>query len=224
MANTVMSEAFESAGVEREETPQEAAERIWKEAKSDPVETLQRFVAWAESQPCSCCGMAVKPTRLLALLGIYWPRVGRGFLDRRKGDKGWKHGAAFGVAMNNRQKKRRGRFDSDLAYRKRTNANSLRQYYRKRDGVKVVQAEVSIATGEINLIDKACGPFADIRINGLGLPKATTEQALAWCDRQTTDVRYVRALCSLTPDPRKPIGEQWTPEIIRQARAMATNE
>ena len=81
---------------------------------------------------------------------------------------------------------------------------------------------MDVTTGAVvNLIDKEYGPFAHIRINGLKLAEVTTEEALGYCDHKTADVRFIRALCHLIPDPRKPIGEQWDADMIRKAREIA---
>jgi hypothetical protein len=94
---------------------------------------------------------------------------------------------------------------------------------RIKNGIKVVRAEVDVKTGAVvNLIDKEYGPFAHISVNGLKLPHVTTEQALRYCDEKTKDVKFVRALCHLIPDPRKPIGEQWDADMIRKAKKVAS--
>lgn len=215
-----MREAF------RDETPQEAAERIWKETKHDPVETMRLFDEWAREEP----------ERMVAIIGQgRWLGHVRTWLTGSSRDRHWKHGSAFEKAVESKAK--RGHAESMRNWRKEKingggGFRTLRPHYQrdatrcKRDrikrGVKVLKAEVDVATGQVvNLIDKEYGPFAHIRINGLRLPEITTEEALAHCDKKIADVRFIRALCHLIPDPRKPIGDQWTPEIIREAKKAA---
>lgn len=227
---TALGDALERAGVtkKRDETPQKAAERIWKETKHDPIKTMRLFDEWARE----------KPERMVAVLGDYWHRAIRSFLERR-GDQvkgGTKIGAAFYQALRKHEagtwnkarwgielKRRNQLNEEDIFKSSATNCERGRlAAKRKLAGIKVVRAEVDVVTGRVvNLIDKEYGPFAHIRINGLDLPKVTTEQALRYCDNQTNDVRFVRALCGLIPDPRKPIGEQWTADMIREAKQMA---
>ena len=240
-----MADAFERAGIQmpepRDETPQEAAERIWEGTKrtvphskkpaSDPVETRRQFAEWAEA----------KPGRILAILTRpVWHRIIRGYLERDvQKPSGWRHGAAFKRSMHNLDKQREATATADYErrhpkrerwdHRQEVHAADLRNKGKrerradKKLGLKKVYAKVDIATGAVlSIIDREYGPFAHIRINGLHLPEATTEEALCYCDNQTADVRFVRALCSLIPDPRKPIGEQWTAEIIREAREAAS--
>ena len=73
----------------------------------------------------------------------------------------------------------------------------------------------------IRLIDKEFGPFAHIRINGRELFDVTTEEALRWSDMRESEARFVRSLCAMIPDPRKPIGEQWTAEMIAEAKCAS---
>ncbi len=225
---TTMETAFATAGVVREETPQKAAERIWKETKHDPLETMRRFDEWARQSP----------ERMLAVLGPYWNRAVRAFLERR-GDQtkdGTKIGGAFWQALRrhetgtwNKQRwrdetKRRSQLNQDEAVRvsKTTAERGRLAMKRKLAGIKVVRAEVDVTTGAVvNLIDKEYGPFAHIRIFGSRLQDVNTEQALLHCDGSERDVRFIRALCQMIPDPRKTIGEQWTADMIRAARKIA---
>lgn len=62
--------------------------------------------------------------------------------------------------------------------------------------------------------------FEAITIDGRSMLDATTERALAWGERKGREVVLVRALCSLIPDPRRPIREQLTDEIVDQARRI----
>lgn len=237
-----MAEAFERAGVERDETPQEAAERIWMGTERppnrqsgsggrpghDPVETMRRFDEWARKSP----------DRMLAVITkVIWLRAVRAFLERHPEHGGWRLSPAFKKAMYRTEKKvvedrsnAKSKRDKRWQWDRATDIQSLtyvakvsrRGRDRVKRGVKIVRAEVDIKTGAVvNLIDKEYGPFAHIRINGLPLAQVTTELALRHCDNATTDVRFIRALCQQIPDPRKPIGEQWTADMIRKARNIA---
>jgi len=224
---TQMEEAFAEAGIEKEETPQKAAERIWKETKKNPIETMKKFEEWARQ----------KPDRILQILGVYWLRHVRSFLERnQKSDGAWRYSDSFRVLLRKAEraehnykseelrKKRRKALNSVEAIKGRriTNEASRQTYYRKRDGIKRISADVDIRTGQIlSIIDREYGPFAHIRINGCHLAEVTTEQALRYCDDKSRDVKFIRALCQLIPDPRKPIGEQWTAEMIRESKKAA---
>jgi hypothetical protein len=63
--------------------------------------------------------------------------------------------------------------------------------------------------------------FGGLRINGRRIAECTTEEALAWCENMNRDTSFVRALCRQIPDPRKPIGEQVTQDMIEVAAASA---
>lgn len=216
-----------------DETPQEAAERIWKSTEyktrglpgHDPIATMRLFEIWARQNP----------ERMLAVITpVVWHRIVRAFLDRKQRHAGGsKIGTAFSTALHDHERKRNKARKNKSELRRRSqwtemdevrsreigNGGSSRHYARKKAGLKVVQAEVNVETGVVvNLIDKEVGPFSHIKINGLNLPEATTEEALRYCDNNTRDVQFVRALCSLIPDPRKPIGEQWTVEMIQLAK------
>lgn len=247
--DTAMTQAFEDVGIIRDETPQNALKRLhriadecWKESEyrleprptgggpshgHDPVQMMQLF----EERVRGDVGL------IMALLGPYWLRVIRSFLGRdprnnRGGQvKPWRHSAAFGRIMRKQETKadKEKRYRNHLSYdlpKGTAHAESCRLHKsRKSDGIKVVQAEVDIKTGKIiTLIDKEFGPFAHIVIDGLRLPEVTTGQALAYCDHKTKDVKFIRALCHLIPDPRKPIGEQLTVDIICEAKAAAKRE
>ena len=173
----------------------------------------------------------------MAILGSYWPRVIRSFLERNRDRSGaWKKSDTFRKAMrkvelaaaskktNKKNKARRAGFNTAEAIQSRTYSSERTRDYkdRKKKGIKIVRAEVNIVTGKtIRLIDKEFGPFSHIRINGLRLAEVTTGQALWYCDHKTADVQFVRALCSLIPDPSKVIGEQWTAGIIKDAKRLA---
>ena len=103
--DTAMAEAFAKVGVARDETPQKAAERIWKkETKCDPVKTMVQFKEWALAQPCPCCGTAVKPTRLLGIFGKYVDRILRSFLEKNQVAKeAWKYSDVFRKAMRRQE-------------------------------------------------------------------------------------------------------------------------
>ena len=210
-----------------EETPQKAAERIWKETKCDPVETMRLFEEWARQEPA----------RMKEVLGDYWERAVRGFLSRDVREKG-----GVKIARSFRRKfnaiEQRGIYDENNRRRKvgrdelgHKGLLRIRGYERdlqkiardrRKDGVKVVRAAVNLKTGEvISLIDKEIAPFAHIRIKGLRLAEVNVGQAHWYCDHKTGDVRFIRALCSLIPDPSKPIGEQWTAETIKEAKRLA---
>jgi hypothetical protein len=210
------------------ETPQKAAERIWAETKHDPVETMKMFELWARESP----------ERMVAVLGDYWHRAVRSFLERR-GDQvkgGTKVGGAFYQALRHyeagtwnkqRWKTELGRRtqlnEDDRVKLSKTCAERGRLAAKRRImGIKVVTAEVDIQTGVVlGLVDKEYGPFSHIRVNGLKLPEVTTGEALAHCERVNSDARFIEALCSLIPDPRKTIGEQWTADMIREAKNIA---
>lgn len=244
---TTMAEAFERAGVKRDETWQEAAVRIWNSTKrllqprgraidhgfgakriGDPIEAMRKFDCWVRSG---------SPERIISIIGDKaWERIIRGAMDKGPSEGGWAHGAAFRGAMLRLERDRVAAAALDRYHTKRKQMNHEEFFQhnrlhqqtnrdhkrRKRLGIKVVRAEVDVTTGAvINLIDKEYGPFAHIRVSGLPLSQVTTEQALKWCDRASTDVKFVRALCQQIPDPRKPIGEQWTVEIVRKARQIA---
>ena len=221
--DTTMAEAFANAGVKREETPQKAAERIWKETKHDPVETMRLFEEWARQTP----------ERMLGVLGVLWLRAVRNFLGRNNNAKGaWRYGDSFRRTLARKEnrdgcldshRREREKITSDPGFRQQKNDYSRVYHKRRRLGRKVVRAEVDVRTGEtVQIIDKEYGPFAHIRINGLSLSEVTTEEALRYCDDKTVDVRFIRALCQLIPDPRKPIGEQWTAAMIREAWEVAS--
>lgn len=213
-----------------DETPQQAAERIWKETECDPVETMKRFEAW-------CRGGLSKDHPVFLIVGPYWPRLVRAFLERNQNQDGaWRHSDSFRVVMGRVERKahtqrsneiRNRRFaglrgEAALQARGVTQAAAREGYRRKVAGHKRVYADVDVVTGKVvSLIDKEYGPFKHIRINGLALHESTTEEALTYCDRVDTDTRFIRALCQMIPDPRKPIGEQWTAEMIREAGKIA---
>ena len=222
-----MTDEREAAGINTDETPQEAAEHIWGETKHDPVETMRLFEEWARQEP----------ERMLGVLGKYWLRAVRGFLSR---DVRCKGGLTIGPRFakklrdverqanvdqhSRRTQARRGNLSTDGLFRIRSYERDLQKLARDRrkKGVKVIRAAVDLKTGEVvRLIDKEFGPFAHIRINGLRLAEVTRGEALWYCDHKTDDVQFVRALCSLLPDPHKPIGEQWTAEIIKEAKRLA---
>lgn len=232
LAETTFADAIHRAGLRlpprQDETPQEAAERIWKSTACrrkgrgcsiihDPVETMRLFSDWALESP----------DRMIAVLTrSIWDRAVRQFLDRRDG---WPHGVAFQDSMYKLDRRVDQRTDT-AKYKRRVvvesttvRAKRKRNYVdRKTKGLKIIMAEVDTATGTVvNLIDKEIGPFAHIRINGLKLAEVTTEEALGYCDHKTADVRFIRALCRLILDPRKPIGEQWDSDMIREAREIA---
>jgi len=213
--DTAMSQAFEQAGVKREEAPQKAAERLWKETKRDPIELMRQFAEWVETQPCPCCGTEVKSTRMTNVLGSRVPSDIRSFLIKPQ----WKGAGSFHQKLLKCNRLRKyGSLrnpESPCAIRMR------RHRQRKQAGKKIFQGELDTQSGEVKIITKELDPFAHIIINGLRLAEVTTREALAYCDHKTKDVKFIRALCHLIPDPRKPIGEQWTPEIIRQARESA---
>lgn len=231
--DTAMAEAFERAGVEREETPQQAFERIWKTTrhrstngnpKHDPVETMRLFKEWVEEKPERFYDLLLPDLRL---------RVIRLFLERAESAGGSKIGCAFRTALRRHEvgsrygsnRPRVEKWNRQFQTSEYTAKTNMRYKIRKKLGLKAVHAEVDITTGTVvNLIDKEYGPFAHIRIgkHGRELPDVTTDDALAWCDKTKTDVRFIRALCHLIPDPRKPIGEQWSAEMIRTARETAS--
>ncbi len=211
-----MSEA--SVVEQADETPQEAAERLWKETGKDPLNFIKEFERWARQDA----------DRVLEVLGPYWYRCVKMFLSRNKNAKGaWRYSESFRVMW--RRLELRGHsaavqkwyadFPLDPGLKKRWAREAWR---RKAKGIKRVYADVDVKTGKlVGLIDKEFGPFAHIRVNNNPLAEVTTQEALAWCEKTDTDTRFVRALCQLIPDPRKPIGDQWTVEIIRQAKEAA---
>lgn len=226
-----LSEACDAMAKSFEETPTRAAERIWGGAKGDPVETMKRMDVWAREDV----------NRVLAIVGPHWQRCLRAFLggskDSRHTSPYPKCGTAFRAALRRKEIKTRQSQQTPFvkawqtqrvenAIGGMTNGTFAMQEYRRRKkaGIIVKKAEIELSTGKVSLIDHQYKPFAHIKINGLRLPEVTTEAALTWCDRQTTDVRFVRILCGLIPDPRKPIGEQWTAEIIREARQIAEKQ
>lgn len=237
--STAMSEALIEAGIV-DETPKQAAKRIWQDTKKerqhpyggnpfvgDPIETMRLFSEWARESP---------ERMMLLITPRLWNRVVRSFLERGKRTNGWAHGSAFCQSLLKlnkaadsrsatvRGQKRRSKFTEDEALQDRSikSQSSRRAKARKATGIKMVRAEVDVVTGEIiALIDKEYGPFAHIRINGLHLAEITTEQALHYCDIKATDNAFVRALCHLIPNPNKTIGEQWTVEMIREAKKVA---
>lgn len=213
-----------------DETPQQAAERIWLKVKPDTMETMRQFAAWA----CE------SPERMLAVMGEdQWLSHVRHFLGGHRGKPSWRFNSTFRKALYDLEKKRSS--DEVLAFRKRAGASGGRVPYvepsymnkmnreyrrRKRDGLKSVRAHIDVDTGRVvDLIDSEIGPFKDIRIR-VGkvqymLAAVTPEQALTHCDNADTESRFVRALCGLIPNPLKPIGEQWTKEMVQEARKIA---
>lgn len=228
----------------RDETPQEAAERIWQStprlSRKGSAGTPTRDVLWFMNEFDQWA--RARPERMLAIITpLVWQRLVRNHLQRGPTkENGWARGHAVYCAMRklearehaeavngayHQNKRPRASLSQEELLQSRTlDREKLRRAkVRKERGLKLVQAEVDVTTGAVvNLIDKEYGPFAHIRINGLSLPEATTEEALCYCDNQTADVRFVKALCSLIPDPRKTIGEQWTADIIREAREAAS--
>lgn len=55
-------------------------------------------------------------------------------------------------------------------------------------------------------------------INGRPLWEVTTVEALRWCEGREIEAMFVKRLCALIPDPRKPIGEQLTEEMVKEAK------
>jgi hypothetical protein len=240
---TPMADAFERAGVERDETPQEAAERIWNATKRrvphaykharDPVETMRLFDEWARGEP----------SRMEAVIGrATWHRLLRGFLERDgDSENGWSGGHAFKRAMwrldkakqaaetadyerRHPFKQRRARWDHDQQTVAKDALNARRRDNRadRRHGLKKIYAKVDVANGcVVSLMDREIGPFAHIRIGKLNLSAVTPRAALKWCESNTTDVHLVRALCRLMPDQDRPIGEQCTAEMIQTATETA---
>lgn len=229
--DTAMAEAFANVGVSRDETTQEARERLWKETKHDPVEMMKRLDEWLRQ----------KPERMLEMIGSYWFKLLRVYLQRpTEYEGGWKHGSTFkrklaavskkNAAVRNKDAqaawwdKKRGHADIRTELSGTTYDAVIKKEGRRRKkmGLKIVQAEVDIKTGVVvTLIDKEYGPFAHIRLGGCHLYDLTTVEALQLLDKQSVDNKFARALCRLIPDPRKPIGEQWTVEMIREARMIA---
>ena len=241
-----MEEAFEVVDIKGVETPQKAlnrvkkiAEKCWNEASyqaerpqggsikaHDPVKTMQSFESLVREDAAL----------ILAVVGErYWHALIRTFLEQASHHKrAWSHSHAFRTAMKKRDRqvrseksgawqKRRKSIDSEWALQKKSvdNISAIAARKRKAGGIKRLAADIDIKTGLIvNLIDKEFGPFAHIRVNGLRLAEVTTQEALWYCDHKMADVKFVRALCQLIPDPRKPIGEQWTADIIRQAKSV----
>lgn len=221
---TAIGEALERAGVvkKRDETPQQAAERIWKETKHDPIKTMRMFDEWARE----------RPERMLAVIGAdYWKARLRVWLTGNSRDNNWRYWGNFRHKLDRLIKDQRNvevrEYRAVAMNRGAPPVSVTREYNRQRTilkrareraGIKIVQAEVDVKTGAVNVLDKEYGPFAHIRINGLELAKVTTDEALRWCENRTRDASFVQALCQLIPDPRKPIGDQWTVEIIREAK------
>lgn len=200
-----------------DETPQHAAERIWKETGKDPIETIKTFDHWAREDP----------DRMLAVLGPHWYRSVKVFLARNKSQPGaWRYSDSFRTMWRRLEMKGHSLAvwysQQEVPLERGLKQSYARNYWRRKaNGIKRVYADVDAATGKlVSLIDKEFGPFAHIRVNGCELAEVTTEEALRWCDRQDTDTRFVRALCCLIPDPRKPIGAQWTAETIAEAKRM----
>lgn len=240
---TAMADALVDAGI-ADETPLQRvckiAEDCWQESEysvpgqeakkgHDPVCMMRLFKERIRDDAAL----------VLCVVGErYWHNLIRTFLsrDKRRKDSGWDRSNAFRRAMirlENKEhaeevgeyKKERTKISAKwgIMDRSRSAVTSRESRQRKQAGIKRVSADVSVVTGEvIQLIDKEFGPYSHIRINTLKLPEATTEQALTYCDTATTDVKFIRALCHLIPDPFKPIGEQWTAEMIREAKHAAT--
>lgn len=219
-----LNAAMKEAGI-LEETAADAANRIWRETNGDPLETMRRMEEWALQ----------RPIRVIQIIGqSLWRARLRTWLCTDAKPRLWRHGRSFAKALNKISlsneavrhadwwqtiKNQPGRPPSLLAeYR---NAAERKRRERIRKGIKAVRAEVNTHTGAVKLIDKEYGPFKHIRINGLPLAEVTTEDALIYAERRDADGRFIRAVCERIPDPRRPIGEQWTPEIIRYAREIA---
>lgn len=243
LSDTQMTEAFKAAGHEVPEAATKRVRRIAEECWAaaayvprrrqgggpkghDPVKVMQLFEARVREDA----------DLVLAVIGErYWHNLVRTFLEHQTNSvRGWRHGDAFRRAMKALEaereakrsieyKARREAVDSDWALQTKelSKASSREAYQRKVRGIKRIYADYDTRTGQVKLIDKEYGPFRHIKINERPLPEVTTEEALAWCDGRVADVKFIRALCHLIPDPRKPIGEQWTPEIIREAKDAA---
>jgi len=201
-----------------DESPQDAAERLWKKTGKDPLVFIKEFEHWARQSP----------ERMLEVCGPHWYRNIKVFLSKNRKQPGaWRHSDSFRTIW--RRLELRGHSESvqkwyaELALDPELKKKWSREAWRRKsNGVKRVYADVDVKTGKlISLIDKEFGPFAHIRVNGCELAEVTTEEALSWCDRKDVDARFVRALCALIPDPRKPIGEQWDAGIIKQAKEFA---
>ncbi len=198
---TAIGAALEGAGFV-DETPKKAAERIWKKTKCDPVETMRLFDEWARETP----------ERMAAVLGSLWEFRVRAFLQKSPKQNGWRYGGRFSTAMKKVQK------DVDKNSKSSAAVRQQRLRFRKKNKITIVRAEINTKSGVITLLNKEFEPFKHIRINGLHIAEITTMQALRYCDNKTTDVKFIRELCQMIPDPRKPIGEQWTAEMVKKAK------
>lgn len=85
---------------------------------------------------------------------------------------------------------------------------------RKRRGVVLIKAELDQKTGVVTLVSQLP---ASLR----GFAEWTAERALVWCESQEgfaqaklAQVAQVRLWCAQVPDPRKPLGDQLTAQII----------
>ncbi len=65
--------------------------------------------------------------------------------------------------------------------------------------------------------------FDAIRFNGMSLLDQTAEAALAWAEGAGRNIKRVRALCSLIPNPGRKIREQMTEETAKEALRLAEN-
>ena len=197
-----------------DESPQQAAERLWKETGKGPVKMIIAFEAWAREDP----------ERMTAVLGGFWYRAVRTFLSRdNRSPNAWRYSDSFRVMWRRAQmvdhqtevwtRQKESPLSPSLK------AKYARDYQRRKSaGIKRVYADVSAEDGRLlRLIDKDFGPYGSIRINNNPLPETTPEEALAWCEKQETGARFVRALCSLLPDPTQTIGAQWSEDLVRQA-------